>query len=113
MRVGFRRRREVSYLHPGIQNVDDVDKQHAVICAGTLKVYHQCMRKLRHRALLLGVTREIGAKGGKQSLETMTGEESSARAKKESEAAAKKRIADQLAREPASLASKRANSAKK
>jgi hypothetical protein len=49
--------------------------------------------------------REIGAKrgkiGGKRSLETMTPEERSARAKKASEAAARKRTAARLARERA------------
>ena len=46
--------------------------------------------------------REIGRKGGKiggkRSLETMTPEERSARAKKAATAAAKKRIAERLAR---------------
>jgi hypothetical protein len=49
--------------------------------------------------------REIGSKGGKiggkRSLETMTPEARSARAKKASEAAAKKRTAARLAREGA------------
>jgi len=39
-----------------------------------------------------------GSKGGKRSLETMTPEERSARAKKASLAAAKKRTANRLAR---------------
>jgi hypothetical protein len=47
--------------------------------------------------------REIGRKGGKiggkRSLETMTPEERSARAKKAATAAAKKRTAERLARE--------------
>jgi len=41
---------------------------------------------------------QIGAKGGKRSLETMTPEERSARAKKASLAAAKKRTGERLAR---------------
>ena len=54
------------------------------------------------KALFSEIMREIGRKGGKiggkRSLETMTPEERSARAKKASLAAAKKRTADQLAR---------------
>jgi hypothetical protein len=42
---------------------------------------------------------EMGSKGGKRSLETMTPEERSARAKKAATAAAKKRTAERLARE--------------
>jgi hypothetical protein len=45
--------------------------------------------------------RKGGKIGGKRSLETMTPEERSARAKKASEAAAQKRTADRLARERA------------
>ena len=55
------------------------------------------------RALFSEIMREIGSKGGKiggkRSLETMTPEERSARAKKASMAAAKRRTADRLARE--------------
>ena len=55
------------------------------------------------RALLSEIMGELGKKGGKiggkRSLETMTPEERSARAKKASEAAAKKRTAERLARE--------------
>ena len=55
------------------------------------------------RALFSEIMREIGRKGGKiggkRSLETMTAEERSARAKKASLAAAKKRTADRLARQ--------------
>jgi len=55
------------------------------------------------RALFREIMREIGRKGGKiggkRSLETMTAEERSARAKKASLAAAKKRTAERLARE--------------
>ena len=42
---------------------------------------------------------EMGSKGGKRSLETMTPEERSARAKKAATAAAKKRTAERIARE--------------
>ena len=42
---------------------------------------------------------QMGAKGGKRSLETMTPKERSARAKKAATAAAKKRTAERLARE--------------
>ena len=44
---------------------------------------------------------QIGSMGGKRSLETMTPEERSARAKKASLAAARKRTAQRLARERA------------
>jgi hypothetical protein len=54
------------------------------------------------KALLSEIMSELGRKGGKiggkRSLETMTPEERSARAKKASLAAAKKRTADRLAR---------------
>ncbi len=57
----------------------------------------------RTKALFSEIMREIGSKGGKiggkRSLETMTPEERSARAKKASEAAAKKRTQDRLTRE--------------
>ena len=60
------------------------------------------------RALFSEIMREIGRKGGKvggkRSLETMTAEERSARAKKASLAAAKKRTADRLKREATSRA---------
>ena len=56
--------------------------------------------------------REIGAKGGKiggkRSLETMTPEERSARAKKAAMAAAKKRTAERLARERAAKRGRKA-----
>jgi hypothetical protein len=42
---------------------------------------------------------EMGSKGSKRSLETMTPEERSARAEKAATAAAKKRTAERLARE--------------
>ena len=55
------------------------------------------------KTLFSEIMREIGSKGGKiggkRSLETMTPEERSARAKKASEAAAKKRTAQRLERE--------------
>jgi hypothetical protein len=55
------------------------------------------------RALLSEIMSELGRKGGKiggkRSLETMTPEERSARAKKASLAAAKKRTAERLARQ--------------
>ena len=57
------------------------------------------------KKLVSQVMSELGRKGGriggKRSLETMTSEERSARAKKASDAAAKKRTADRLARERA------------
>ena len=55
------------------------------------------------KKLISEVMREIGRKGGKiggkRSLETMTPEERSARAKKAATAAAEKRTAERLARE--------------
>jgi len=55
------------------------------------------------KKLISEVMREIGRKGGKiggkRSLETMTPEERSARAKKAATAAAKKRTAERLSRE--------------
>jgi len=64
------------------------------------------------RAIFRKIMREIGAKGGKiggkRSLETMTPEEWSARAKKAAMAAAKKRTAERLARERAARRSKKA-----
>jgi hypothetical protein len=55
------------------------------------------------KVLFSEIMREIGRKGGKiggkRSLETMTPEERSARAKKASLAAAKKRTAERLGRE--------------
>jgi hypothetical protein len=54
------------------------------------------------RAIFSEIMREIGRKGGKiggkRSLETMTPEERSARAKKAATAAAKKRTAERLAK---------------
>ncbi len=61
------------------------------------------MMDKKTKALFREIMREIGRKGGKiggkRSLETMTPEERSARAKKASLAAAKKRTAARLARE--------------
>jgi hypothetical protein len=63
------------------------------------------------KKLISEVMRELGRKGGKiggkRSLETMTAEERSERAKKASLAAAKKRTAERLARERQGKASKR------
>lgn len=57
------------------------------------------------KKLISQAMREMGRKGGniggKRSLETMTAEERSARAKLASQAAAKKRTAERLARERA------------
>jgi hypothetical protein len=62
------------------------------------------------RAIFREIMREIGRKGGKiggkRSLETMTAEERSARAKKAAMAAAKKRRAGRLARERSSKPAK-------
>jgi len=58
------------------------------------------------RDLLRQAMAAMGSKGGKRSLETMTPEERSARARKASLAAAKKRTAERLARERQSKGSK-------
>jgi len=50
------------------------------------------------RELIQKVMAEMGSRGGKRSLETMTREERVARAEKASDAAAKKRTAQRLAR---------------
>lgn len=57
------------------------------------------MAKRVPRDLVRQVMAQLGKRGGKRSLETMTPEERSARAKKASLAAAKKRTADRLERE--------------
>jgi hypothetical protein len=57
------------------------------------------MAKRLSSALLKQAMAQIGAKGGKRSLETMTAAERSERAKKASLAAAKQRTAARLARE--------------
>ena len=49
----------------------------------------------------------MGSKGGKKAARSMTPEERTARAKKASEAAAKKRTADRLAREAAAKPAKK------
>ena len=63
------------------------------------------------KTLFSEIMREIGSKGGKiggkRSLETMTQEERSARARKASIAAAKKRTAERLAREAATKPNKK------
>ena len=75
--------------------------------ARTILRYNECPVDKKTKALFSEIMREIGRKGGKiggkiggkRSLETMTPEERSARAKKASTAAAKKRTAERLARE--------------
>jgi hypothetical protein len=54
--------------------------------------------------LIRQVMAEMGSRGGKQSLKTMTAQERSARAKKASTAAARKRTAERLKREQAARA---------
>ena len=56
---------------------------------------------------LRSMGKKYGSEGGKRSLETMTPEERSARAKKASLAAARKRTADRLARERQSKPTKK------
>src|SRR5437762_14318147 len=68
----------------------------------------QYMSKRISRDLIRQVMAEMGSRGGKRSLETMTAQERSVRAKKASIAAAKKRTAERLARERAAkMSSKR------
>ena len=57
------------------------------------------MAKRLTRDLMRQVMAEMGSRGGKRSLETMTAEERSARAKKASLAAAKKRTSARVARQ--------------
>jgi hypothetical protein len=68
------------------------------------------------RTLFREIMREIGSKGGKiggkRSLETMTPEERSARAKKASMAAAAKRTAERLVRERAAKPGKKSTERK-
>jgi hypothetical protein len=59
------------------------------------------------RELLRQAMAAMGSKGGKRSLETMTPEERTARAKKAAMAAAKKRTAARLERERKAKGSKR------
>ena len=69
-----------------------------------------------NKKLVSQVMRELGRKGGriggKRSLETMTPEERSARAKKASMAAAQKRTAKRLAREGMSKRAQKAGKRK-
>jgi hypothetical protein len=51
------------------------------------------------RAAMTEIARKFGRQGGKKAAENMTPEQRSARAKKASEAAAKKRTEERLARE--------------
>jgi hypothetical protein len=57
------------------------------------------MGKRVSQDLIRQVMAELGSRGGKRSLETMTPEERTARAKKAALAAAKKRTAERIARE--------------
>jgi len=59
------------------------------------------------RDLIRQAMAAMGSEGGKRSLETMTPEERSARAKKAATASAKKRTAERLARERQAKATKR------
>ena len=65
------------------------------------------MGKRVSRDLIRQVMAELGSRGGKRSLETMTPEQRSARAKKASLAAAKKRTAERLARQRQTKSAKR------
>jgi hypothetical protein len=64
------------------------------------------MGKRVSQDLIRQVMAELGSRGGKRSLVTMTPEERTARAKKAAMAAAKKRTADRLARERQAKGSK-------
>jgi hypothetical protein len=59
------------------------------------------------RAAMAEIARKTGALGGKTSAKNMTAEERSARAKKASLAAAKKRTAERVARERSEKRSKK------
>jgi len=59
------------------------------------------------RAAMTEIARTFGRQGGKTAAKNMTPEERSVRAKKASEAAAKKRTAERLAREHMSKAAKK------
>jgi hypothetical protein len=63
--------------------------------------------------LMHQVMAEMGSRGGKRSLETMSPEQRSARAKKASEAAAQKRTAARLERERAAKRASRAMGSRK
>ena len=66
------------------------------------------MGKQVTRDLIRQVMAEMGSRGGKRSLKTMTPEERSARAKIASQAAARKRTAQRLARESSTKHEKKA-----
>jgi len=59
------------------------------------------------RAAMTEIARALGRQGGKKAAKNMTPEERSARAKKASEAAAKKRTAERLERERAAKPTKK------
>ena len=59
------------------------------------------------RAAMTEIARTFGRQGGKRAAKNMTPEERSARAKKASEAAAKKRTAERLERERAAKPTKK------
>jgi len=59
------------------------------------------------RAAMTEIARVFGRKGGKKAAKNMTPEQRSARAKKASEAAAKKRTAERLERERAAKPTKK------
>ena len=59
------------------------------------------------RAAMTEIARQFGRQGGKKAAKNMTPEERSARAKKASEAAAKKRTAERLERERAAKLAKK------
>ena len=59
------------------------------------------------REAMTEIAREFGRQGGKKAARNSTPEERSARARKASQAAAKKRTADRLARERQAKGSKR------
>ena len=59
------------------------------------------------RAAMAEMSRKFGRQGGKTAAKNMTPEERSARARKASEAAARKRTAERLARERAAGAAKK------
>jgi len=65
------------------------------------------MGKRVPRDLVRQVMAQLGSRGGKRSLDTMTPEERSARAKKASDAAAKKRTEKRLAAEAKTTPSKK------
>jgi len=58
-------------------------------------------------AAMAEISRKFGRQGGKKAAHNMTPEQRTARAKKASEAAARKRTADRLAREHATKPAKR------